>query len=442
MTAHFFRPTWPLPACQVMASALALALMSPATTHAQPQLEALGATAQGLLDHALRNSPDIRAMRAEAAAAAQRVEPAAALPDPVVRVELMNANNYGNGNTPSLLPWRVGETKYTFMQSLPAWGKRELRRDVASSETRQADARADASWDELAARIKSAFADHQRLFGSEKLAHEVVDLMRRLEQVALARYGSGLGTQQDVIRAQLEQTALQSELITLQGERRQLAARINALLARELSAPLADPLPPRAAPGVQALTTLTTADALTLADRARSRNPLIAAELARVAAARSSRELAQRNRYPDVLLGVLPSQMGSRLTTWGVMVEVNIPLQQGARRSQEREADLVVSAAQARVDAMTQQLLGELGMGLAGLDSARRVEALLTTQLLPQSQLGLQSALSAYESGKADFATVLEAQRQLRRARQDLLKAQAEVQNRLAEIERIVGEEL
>ena len=209
-----------------------------------------------------------------------------------------------------------------------------------------------------------------------------------------------------------------------------------ALLARDVSAPLADPLQARPVPA------LAPADALSLADRARSRNPLVAAEQARVAAVQSNRALTRLSRYPDVQVGVSPSQMGSRITTWGVMVELNIPLQQGVRRSQEREADLLVSAARARVDSLTQQLMGELGMGLSALDGARRTEALVKTQLLPQSELGLQSALSAYEGGKADFATVLEAQRQLRRARQDLLKAQAEAQTRLAEIERIVGEDL
>jgi cobalt-zinc-cadmium efflux system outer membrane protein len=81
-------------------------------------------------------------MQAEAEAAAQRVGPAGALPDPVLRVELMNINNYGNDASPSLLPWKVGETKYTLMQSLPLWGKRELKRDAASADARQADAAA------------------------------------------------------------------------------------------------------------------------------------------------------------------------------------------------------------------------------------------------------------------------------------------------------------
>ncbi|HWR87449.1 MAG TPA: hypothetical protein VN277_03410, partial [Acidiferrobacterales bacterium] len=91
------------------------------------QEAALGANLQGLLAHARAQSPELRAMQAEADAAAQRVGPAGALPDPVLRVELMNINNYGTDASPSLLPWKVGETKYTLMQSLPLWGKRELK---------------------------------------------------------------------------------------------------------------------------------------------------------------------------------------------------------------------------------------------------------------------------------------------------------------------------
>ncbi|HPG81010.1 MAG TPA: hypothetical protein PK756_20195, partial [Piscinibacter sp.] len=59
------------------------------------QEAALGANLQGLLAHARAQSPELRAMQAEADAAAQRVGPAGALPDPVLRVELMNINNYG-----------------------------------------------------------------------------------------------------------------------------------------------------------------------------------------------------------------------------------------------------------------------------------------------------------------------------------------------------------
>lgn len=397
---------------------------------------ALGANVQGLLAYARAQSPELRTMRQEADAAAQRIGPAGALPDPVVRVELMNINNYGNGASPSLLPWKVGETKYTLMQSFPLWGKRDLRRNAAAADAKQADARTEATWAELSARIKTAYAEYYRAAGDRRLVGEVLDLMVRLEQIAQVRYASGLVGQSDAIRAQLEQTAMRTELISLDSEKRQIRAKLNGLLARDSAAPLAEPEALRPVPA------LSTDDATALVERARNRNPQIAAELARLAAAQKSRELTFANRYPDLQVGVSPTQVGSRITTWGLMFEMNIPLQQESRRAQEREAESMVSAARSRADALSNQLLGELGADLAGLDAARSTETLIKTQLLPQSELSLQSSLPAYENGKTEFTVLLEAQRQIRKARQELLKSQVDAQMRLADIERILGEDL
>jgi cobalt-zinc-cadmium efflux system outer membrane protein len=396
----------------------------------------LGETVQSLLDHARAQSPDLAAMRAEADAAAQRVQPAGALPDPVLRVELMNVNNYGSDAGFNLLPSKVGETKYTLMQTLPAWGKRDLRRDVANADVQQAAARTAGAWTELATKIKTSYARYYLAAGNERLTREILDLMARVEQIAQARYAGGLVAQQDAIRAQIEQTTMRSELIMQESEKRQVRSRLNSLLAREATAPLAEPLALRPLPAVNTL------DAAALVQRARANNPQLLAEEARVQGAEKNRELTHRNRYPDVTLGISPSQMGSRITTWGVMVEVSIPLQQTTRRSQEAESEAMLSAARARSQALANQLVGDLGENLAGLDAARSTESLIANQSLPQSELSLRSALAAYENGKLDFTALLEAQRQIRKTRQDRLKAQVEAQMRLAEIERIVGEDL
>ena len=134
--------------------------------------------------------------------------------------------------------------------------------------------------------------------------------------------------------------------------------------------------------------------------------------------------------------------MGNRVESWNLMLEMNIPLQQGSRRAQEREAEAMWSAAQARQQATANQLLADLSENLAGIESARQMAQLIETSFLSQAEAGFQSALAAYENGRADFATLLEAQRQIRKARQDRLKAQLEAQLRLAEIERLVGEDL
>lgn len=118
--------------------ALALACAFGVAGSAFAQDGALGSNVQGLLEHARAQNPELASMRLEAEAAAQRVQPAGALPDPVLRVELMNVNNYGNDAGFNLLPNKVGETRYTLMQMLPAWGKRDLRRDVAAADVQQA----------------------------------------------------------------------------------------------------------------------------------------------------------------------------------------------------------------------------------------------------------------------------------------------------------------
>jgi cobalt-zinc-cadmium efflux system outer membrane protein len=418
---------------RLRASTLAVLLAIP--LWAAGQIAPLGADLASLLDHARRHNPELAAMQHEAQAAAQRVQPAGALPDPVLRVELMNINNYGNDAGFSLLPSKVGETKYTLMQQLPYWGKRELRREAAAADARQAEARASATWAEQAMRLRTAFAQYYLVAHNERITGELLELVTRLEQVAQARYAGGLAPQQDAIRAQLEQTAMRGDLIAVANEKRQLQARINALLGRPPAAELAQPreLPVLAASALEPQA---------LAARVRESNANVRTEAARLQAAQANRELAQRNRYPDFNVGVFPSQVGSRITTWGVMVELNLPLQQEVRRAQESEAAAMLEAARSRAEAAANQAAADVEEQLSALDAARRSEQLIATRQLPQSELVLQSAVAAYENGKVDFATLLEAQRQARRARLDLLKVQAEQQMRIAEIERTLGEPL
>jgi outer membrane protein TolC len=102
----------------------------------------------------------------------------------------------------------------------------------------------------------------------------------------------------------------------------------------------------------------------------------------------------------------------------------------------------MLQLAQARKESAARQVLTDLSENVAALESARRTEDLVSTQLLPQSELTYQSALAGYETGKVDFSTLLEAQRQIRQAKQTQLESQVEAQVRLADIERIIGEDL
>ena len=384
---------------------------------------------------ARESNPEFAFMRLEADAARERPESAGAFPDPSLKIELMDITN-GGMTSPTLRPSKVGETKYTFMQMLPWFGKRDAMRGAAEAEARAAASRAEGAWLEIAMKIKSAYAQYHLTHENERLVREVLDLMARLETVAQARYAGGLAAQQDAIRAQVEITTMRTDLVMIEAERRRVAARVNALLGRPVVARLAEPRRARSIPPPSRL------QAADLQERIAARNPTVAAEAARVESATRMLDGAYLNRYPDVTLGVAPTQMGSKIAEWEVMFEVSIPLQQGSRRAKEREARAMLEASRARHNAAATTAAGELAEALAGLEAARRTESLIAGSLLPQAELTFQSALAAYENGKVDFATLLDAQRQILRARQERLKAQAEAQMRLAEIERIVGEDL
>lgn len=415
--------------------ALLLALAA-APAQAEPAAPLPGASLESLIELARSQNPEFATTRHESEAAAQRVYPAGALPDPTLRTELRDVTNQGVDASPNVLPGRIGSTKYTLIQPVPFWGKRDLKREVAEAEANQARGRVSATWAELAARIKTAYAQYYAMARSEVLTREILSLAANLEKIAQARYASGLVPQQDAIRAQVEQTGMRGELVAIGSELHHAQVKLNTLLKRPAMAPLAEPMLLRPVPSPARL------DHAALEQRLRANNPQLFAEEARVAAAEKNRELVYRNRYPDFNLGLSPIQTGSRINEWELMIELNIPLQQESRRSQEREAQAMLAAAESRREATRNQLLADLAENLSALDSARYVETLTRTSFLPQAELTFKAALAGYETGKVDFATLLDAQRQIRKARLDTLKAQAEMQIRLAEIERLLGEDL
>jgi outer membrane protein TolC len=150
------------------------------------------------------------------------------------------------------------------MQDIPWFGKRDLKREIAELEAEGAKGRAYGTWSEVAAKIKTTYAQLYYLNRNESLTKEILDLMVRLEKIAQVRYAGGLAAQQDVIRAQVEQTSMRNELIAIETEHHHLKTRMNALLGRPAAAPLAMPESLRPLPAPAQL------DYATLEERART----------------------------------------------------------------------------------------------------------------------------------------------------------------------------
>ncbi|UXI66060.1 TolC family protein [Tahibacter amnicola] len=387
-----------------IAFALLLATSTGAAADDTDASQLPGATVASLHAWLIEHNPDLRAMTLDAQAAAARVQPAGALPDPMVQAELRDID----ADKPRLLPAQVGSTFYQLRQRVPLWGKRGLARDAASADADAGAYKRDARLRELIADAERAYVRYWYAGQSAATLDHIVKLLDDLEQLAAQRYAAGLAPQQDAIKAQVERSSMQRERIERIAMQREAKAQLNASLARRPSEPLADPI---REPSLELPANLDAAIAATF-----DTHPALAAEVATVRAAEQRRELAYRNRFPDITVGLAPIQVGKRLEGWELMVEVEIPFQQTTRRNLEREATLMRDAAEARREAAAVELAGQAGEVRASWEGAREQRALIEHTLLPQTDANFESALASYQVGAVDFTTLLDALRQRRAA--------------------------
>ena len=183
---------------------LALGIATPILS----QEVAIGRTVDSLLDYARSTNPDYASMRYEADAAIERVVPAGALPDPRFRMELQDITKFGEQNA-TLNPSRVGSTKYTVLQEIPWYGKRDLKREIAELEAEGAQGRVRGTWTEITAKLKIAHAlSLIHIYTGEAIpAEHVPRLFDRFYRVDCSRQrfsegvGLGLAITRSIMRA-------------------------------------------------------------------------------------------------------------------------------------------------------------------------------------------------------------------------------------------------
>jgi outer membrane protein TolC len=326
----------------------------------------------------------------------------------------------------------VGETRYRITQPLPAWGKRDLATQAAEARATQAGAVRDAAWAELAAKIEAAWLRYYAADRELGLNRQALALLQGLEELGLARYRLGLLPQQAVLRAQREITAQRIALVEVEQRRIGLATALNGLLARAPDAPLAAPGEPRPLPEKL--------DPAALFEATRSRNPEVRTAAHGMAVARAERERTYRDRLPDFSVGLRNNRPYEGENSWDVMFEVMIPLQQDSRRAKEREAEYMLSAAEARRADAEARAAGELGRAWSMFSSGRDSLRLLEHTLLPQALATRDASRAALASGAVDFDSVIEAERQLIDVRMKALQTELDTRLALTEIDRLAGE--
>jgi outer membrane protein TolC len=261
-------------------------------------------------------------------------------------------------------------------------------------------------------------------------------LLDSLSETVRARYAQGLATQSDAIRADFERTRINSEFFMLERDRETAKAKINALIGRQIDAPLAQPASLRNAPDANSLVFAS------LMMRARDQNPMFAMAQADIAAAEGDLKLTQKSWYPDVTVSVGADDLPGMAPRPTVGVGVKLPLQWGVLRANEQAASAKASAARLRLSGTTLQVESELKTALVTLTQTQQNKALLDNALRQQAEAAYQSALAAYQNSRGDLTVVIEAAHQQIEINLQLLRAESEEQTAFAAIERLAGGDL
>ncbi len=356
---------------------------------------------------ALAGNPGLAARQSRAEALATVPSQVSTLPDPTLS---LNALSFPT-DTFSVSQEAMTQKQIGIGFTLPFPGKLGLREQAANSEAQAAGQDVAEQRLLLERNVRNIWWNLFYLDRALDIVQRNRDWLRQLNTIAETRYSTGLGMQSDVLLAQVELSKLLEMELSLRASRRNMAARMNALLGRTTYTEIT--LPVQAAEELPAV-----ADASRLIELAQATRPLLATRRKLLEAAQARTQLADKDYYPDFKLGLAygfrsgNNPNGSaRADLASVTLGISLPLFSGSRQDQavaQRQAEWQQQDYELQDN--TLQVSSQIEQTLADYQSAREQAALFKGGLIPQAQQTVAAMRAAYQVNKVDFLNLVRAQ--------------------------------
>ncbi|MGO8675029.1 MAG: TolC family protein [Limisphaerales bacterium] len=388
----------------------------------KPALPVLTTTSSlsNYLSYALLNQPKVEAAYYNWSASIERITQARSFPDPQFTFQ-MDIQNV----VTSIMPGLMG--------TIPWPEKLRVGANIASAESQSKYFTFQAAVLESAFEVKRAY--YQLYFLEEKIRvnQDTLKLLSDLEKLARTQNEVGKVTLQDVLRAQIEQDRLKTEIANLEDARKSLQAQFKAALGLGAEAPT-PPIP------VQFESTTLDLTADDLFDKALAQNARLKAMEADVRAAEASMILARKARLPDFSLGFM-ADVKANPTLYrlpGGPGAVSLPIWRDKIAAQIAEALANKRSAQAQLSGEQIALAVDFAERSFLYREATRNLALLNDQLLPKARQSLEVARAGYLGGQIDFFNLTDAERTLLEFKLDKVEATLQREIVLAELSLII----
>jgi outer membrane protein, heavy metal efflux system len=385
----------------------------------KPELPVLS-TNSPLVDYlkfALLNQPKVEAAYYDWAASVERITVQRSLPDPQLTFQLDIQDV-----VTSLMPG--------LMMNFPGAGKLRAAGALAVADSNGKYFAFKTASLESAYDLKRSY--YRMYFLDEKIRveRETLTLLSELEKLAINQNQVGKVTLQDVLRAQIEQDRLRTEVANLEDSRGPLLAGFRAALGLR---------PEQPTPAIPTRFESSSLDMSSdkLLQTALEHNTRLKGMESDIRSAEAAIQQAYKARMPDTSIGFMADVKMSPVLyrPWGT---VTLPIWRDKLAAQVAEAQANKQAGEARLSAEQINLAVDFAQRAFSFREATRNLDLLQNELIPKQLQSLEVARSGYVSGQIDFFNLTDAQQSFLRFSLDAVEASTQRELALLELSLIV----
>ncbi len=385
----------------------------------------LSLTRAEAVQRALAHNPQLEAARQQVAQVRAQGTQLVALPDPALSGSYDDETRVfqlGGSHSHTLgLGW-----------TLPFPAKLRERYRMAGADTKAAQFGLEQARQLVAAQ---AAQDYDALLVAERHSRDLTEALAAAQDFVKrtqARFQAGTAAKLDVIKAQVDASQVQTDLISSERDISNARAALNHVLGRAVGLPLA------------AADTLATPAALPsledLRARAHAARPEVGALLEQRRSAHAAKTLAREYWLPDLDVGVEGSGSPGAPNSFSTGFGISFPLffwqhQRGeVAEAGHRELELEADARD-----LSAQIEQEVRSSYADASTALRQVDYIGTQLLPAAREAYRIATVSYGLGGASALEVLDAKRAMLDAESQYADALGAANDAVSQLELAVG---
>ncbi len=388
---------------------------------------------EGYVAWAMKHNPQIQAAAQKVERLRARIDQATSLDDPMV--------TYASGEMAETAAGQVGFVAGV-SQRLPYPGKLGARGKIATRQVAEAAAGLERVKLRVAGDVRRAYWRYYYAARGIEIATQSEQLVTSFKETAESMLRAGRAEQEDVLRASVELTDLESRIVVLKQQQQTAVAMLNSLL----DLPAGTPLPPP--PAIEFTDRSLELDVLLR--QAQASSPQITAARARVAGFRERWELAKLDSRPDFQVGFSYGAVDSSGLAagangddqWWATLGMTLPIWADKQDAARSEALHGIGETLNELRAAQNRVAFNVQDSLARVESQRQLIALFEERMLPEAKQAVDVSIRAYRAGRVEFLTLIDNWKQLLRF--ELMQHQnlARMEQALADLREAVGGEL